>query len=904
MKNYGDTSASASSEGHLPQKPLKSLRQMMSEGRNKNLRYTSKTSYGVEVTDHYEAVNKYKDFEEKKTAYVEQESTGHYCIWDKNYPENPERVACARRRLEALNLIERCERITPKTFPNELFLLKHSKDLFERLEKCSLMSDAELREESSKWDAVFISRETFEDAKLSTQAAVSLTLKVAGNAYKNGFALIRPPGHHAMENAFCGYCFMNNVSISADAAIKEGLAKRVLIVDYDIHHGQGVQQLFYDRDDVLYFSIHRYEHGEFWPNLRESDLDYIGSGRGKGYNVNVPLNKTGLGDSDYLAIVFNLLLPLAYEFNPDLILISAGYDAAIGCPEFNPDLIMISSGYDSCLGDEKGEMLVTPHFYGHLITLLSGLANGKLVVLLEGGYFKESLAEGDVCYPATIESNPTVDPALQKVINSVKYMLRDYWKCFKTEELFEYPRDGNMEIDELEEYVTCLEYKHVPRETNVYETADCYPVQSKEDVEKFTAMITELRTVYAQSRRCNNAVGYVYDDSLLSHKPTSETGKCPPERPERLIEIMMRFKEFGLNNRCRPINISRFDQKGWLEKVHSAEYIQNILNRVNITEKVDWYFNSHTAEAILNCISYILSLAQSISNDDVRAGIAIIRPPGHHAMHSQGSGFCFVNNVVIAAQYLIEKQHYKRILIVDFDIHHGNGTQELTYERSDILYISIHRFDQNRFFPASEAADYTYTGKNNGVGYNINIPFNKDKKKNIDYWTVWYKLVLPIAYCYNPDFVIVSAGFDAGIYDPLGGGYQVTPEMYGHFVQTLKPLASGRILLALEGGYHLETTALSVVACVKALLGEPLPVPTFSEEISEDTLETIRNVVRQHKSKWPLLQVNKKIAKFWCMKDQLVKLEELSRAGAANSRQQIQDLVAQCENNATGSYNA
>lgn len=111
------------------------------------------------------------------------------------------------------------------------------------------MSDAELQEESSKWDAVFLTQETFKDAKLSTQAAVSLTLKVARNEYKNGFALIRPPGHHAMANAFCGYCFMNNIAISSEIAISEGLAKRVLIVDYDVHHGQGVQQLFYDRDE-------------------------------------------------------------------------------------------------------------------------------------------------------------------------------------------------------------------------------------------------------------------------------------------------------------------------------------------------------------------------------------------------------------------------------------------------------------------------------------------------------------------------------------------------------------------------------------------------------------------------------------------------------------------------------
>lgn len=166
--------------------------------------------------------------------------------------------------------------------------------------------------------------------------------------------------------------------------------------------------------------------------------------------------------------------------------------------------------------------------------------------------------------------------------------------------------------------------------------------------------------------------------------------------------------------------------------------------------------------------------------------------------------------------------------------------------------------------------------------------------------------MLPIAYSYNPDFVIISAGFDAGVYDPLGGGYQITPEMYGQFVQTLKSLASGQVLLALEGGYHLETTALSMVACVKALLGDPIPVPKFSDEASEDTLQTIKNVVRQQRSKWPLLQVNKRIANFWCRRDQLTKLEELSQKNSADDSvvKQFKDLVVQCRNNVTGSYDA
>ena len=123
-----------------------------------------------------------------------------------------------------------------------------------------------------------------------------------------------------------------------------------MIVDIDVHHGQASQYEFYDNPNVLYFSIHRYENGLFWPNLRESNYDYIGGPDDQpsaGKNVNVPLNKIGLGDAEYLAIFQQVLFPMAYEFNPDIILVSAGFDAALGCPE--------------------GQMRVTPAAYGHLI---------------------------------------------------------------------------------------------------------------------------------------------------------------------------------------------------------------------------------------------------------------------------------------------------------------------------------------------------------------------------------------------------------------------------------------------------------------------------------------------------------------------------------------------------------
>lgn len=126
-------------------------------------------------------------------------------------------------------------------------------------------------------------------------------------------AIIRPPGHHAMKSEICGFCYFNNVALAAQNALDNRGIKRILIVDWDIHHGQATQQMFYDDPRVVYFSIHRFEHGLFWPWLRESDFDNVGSGRGRGYNVNVPLNKIGMTNADYLAIFQQILMPLAME---------------------------------------------------------------------------------------------------------------------------------------------------------------------------------------------------------------------------------------------------------------------------------------------------------------------------------------------------------------------------------------------------------------------------------------------------------------------------------------------------------------------------------------------------------------------------------------------------------------
>uniref|UniRef100_A0AC35GNE7 Histone deacetylase domain-containing protein n=1 Tax=Panagrolaimus sp. PS1159 TaxID=55785 RepID=A0AC35GNE7_9BILA len=193
--------------------------------------------------------------------------------------------------------------------------------------------------------------------------------------------------HHAHDDGPQGFCVLNNVAICAQLAIKKNYAKKVLIVDFDIHHGNGTQNFFYDDENVVYLSIHRHEHGDFWPHKRYSDYDCIGRGTGRGRNINIPINENGGTHNDYLFILFTIVLPLAREFQPDMIFISAGFDA--------------------CIGDPIGYMDVQPEIFPHFIYQLAPMCNGKIVAILEGGYNHSAVAVCvDMCLRVMIGEKP------------------------------------------------------------------------------------------------------------------------------------------------------------------------------------------------------------------------------------------------------------------------------------------------------------------------------------------------------------------------------------------------------------------------------------------------------------------------------------------------------------------
>ncbi|NXH37055.1 HDA10 deacetylase, partial [Myiagra hebetior] len=361
------------------------------------------------------------------TALIyDEEMTTHKLLWSDPICdiEVPERLSSSYEQLKSYHLVERCVHVPAREGSEEEILLVHSLEHLEVAKSTQTMNEEELKRVSENYDAFFFHPSTYRCARLAVGATLQLVDAVMSGAVRNGMALVRPPGHHSQRNAANGFCLFNNVAIAAEyAKLKYGL-QRILIVDWDVHHGQGTQYIFEEDPSVLYFSWHRYEHQEFWPSLKESDFDAVGLGKGKGFNINLPWNKVGMGNSDYLAAFFHVLLPMAFEFDPEL--------------------VIVSSGYDSGIGDPEGQMNATPEVFAHLTHFLMQLANGKLCVILEGGYHLKSLGESVCMTVKTLLGDPIpqitgeMAPCLSAVesIQNVRAAHKPYWKWLAYEGSF------------------------------------------------------------------------------------------------------------------------------------------------------------------------------------------------------------------------------------------------------------------------------------------------------------------------------------------------------------------------------------------------------------------------------------------------------------------------------------
>ncbi|XP_012504322.1 PREDICTED: histone deacetylase 4 isoform X2 [Propithecus coquereli] len=373
--------------------------------------------------------------------------------------------------------------------------------------------------------------------------------------------------------------------------------------------------------------------------------------------------------------------------------------------------------------------------------------------------------------------------------------------------------------------------------------------------------------------------GLVYDTLMLKHQCTCGNTNSHPEHAGRIQSIWSRLQETGLRGKCESIR----GRKATLEELqtvhseaHTLLYGTNPLNRQKLDSSLtsvfvrlpcggvgvdsDTIWNEvHSSGAARLAVGCVVELVFKVATGELKNGFAVVRPPGHHAEESTPMGFCYFNSVAVAAKLLQQRLNVSKILIVDWDVHHGNGTQQAFYSDPSVLYVSLHRYDDGNFFPGSGAPDEVGTGP--GVGFNVNMAFTgglNPPMGDTEYLAAFRTVVMPIASEFAPDVVLVSSGFDAveGHPTPLGG-YNLSAKCFGYLTKQLMALAGGRIVLALEGGHDLTAICDASEACVSALLGnelDPLPDKVLQQRPNANAVRSMEKVMEIHSKYWRCLQ--------------------------------------------------
>lgn len=308
--------------------------------------------------------------------------------------------------------------------------------------------------------------------------------------------------------------------------------------------------------------------------------------------------------------------------------------------------------------------------------------------------------------------------------------------------------------------------------------------------------------------------GLVYHPAYLEH----DMGFGHPESPNRLRAIVQRLEESGVAARLVRIEPRKAEDE-WITQVHAPNYLASLNRQAPTSGRVsldpDTSMSPGTLQAAYLAAGGALAAVDAIMAQQVDHVFCAVRPPGHHAEAGRAMGFCFFNNVAIAARYLQKKYGLTRVLIVDWDVHHGNGTQHSFEDDPSILFFSTHQYPH---YPGTGRG--TERGKGAGEGFTINVPMEAGEGDD-DYRAVFQKVLVAAADDFKPEFVIISAGFDAHKDDPLAS-MGLTESGYAELTEIVagiaKRHANGRILSSLEGGYNLTALAASVEAHIKTLL--------------------------------------------------------------------------------------
>ena len=312
--------------------------------------------------------------------------------------------------------------------------------------------------------------------------------------------------------------------------------------------------------------------------------------------------------------------------------------------------------------------------------------------------------------------------------------------------------------------------------------------------------------------------GIIHDELFLLH----DTGLYHPERKERLISIGE-----GLQTYLHRDQLVRFKPRpateAELQLIHPAPYlrkIQQTSGKPHTQLDSDTIACAASYEVALQAVGSLLVLIDALEAREIQNGFAFVRPPGHHAEPNRSMGFCLFSNAAIGAAYALETYKLSKVLVIDFDVHHGNGTQNAFYNRPDVLYVSTHQFP---LYPGT--GDFPEIGEGEGLGFTLNFPLPAHTNDDT-YNLVFEKIIAPLGKAYLPDLIIVSAGYDAYIEDPLAG-MEVTPVGFAGITRTILSLSQavcdGKVIFLLEGGYHLKGLQTSVVKTLDELTGHGTP---------------------------------------------------------------------------------
>jgi len=322
-------------------------------------------------------------------------------------------------------------------------------------------------------------------------------------------------------------------------------------------------------------------------------------------------------------------------------------------------------------------------------------------------------------------------------------------------------------------------------------------------------------------------VGLVYDPIYLEH----DTGQHV-ENARRLTETVTLLEKSGIKSPLVPLHLQPASVEQ-LSLIHSADHIARMENAAHAGGgwlDADTVISPASYKVALYAAGGVITATEAVLTGEVESAFALVRPPGHHATRWRAMGFCLFNNVAIAAQQAISRYHLDRILIVDFDVHHGNGTQEAFYSDPKVLYFSTHQYP---FYPGTGSIEEVGAGEGKGTTVNVPLPAWCG---DTEYLAVFQQILTPVACRFQPQLILVSAGYDSHWADQISL-MQVSVSGFAQMVRILKDLASelcqGRLVFTLEGGYHLTALAYSIKATLEVLWGkteidDPLGKPSYT----------------------------------------------------------------------------